>query len=91
MATAIKTYGYQHIVRWDVSNTDPDKAFEATQNGSILLYHARHKDYECLVKLIPRLLEAGFQPVTVSELFGYPPPETSDELYVFDIYKHVGK
>ena len=91
MATAIKTYGYQHIVRWDVSNTDPDKAFEATQNGSILLYHARHKDYECLVKLIPRLLEVGYQPVTVSELFGFPPPETSDELYIFDIYKHVGK
>lgn len=91
MATAIKTYGYEHIVRWDVSNTDPDKAFEATQNGSILLYHARKRDYNCLVNLIPRLLEAGFQPVTVSELFGYPPPETGDELYVFDIYKHVGK
>ena len=66
MATAIKTYGYEHIVRWDVSNTDPDKAFEATQNGSILLYHARKRDYNCLVNLIPRLLEAGFQPVTVS-------------------------
>ena len=72
-------------------STDPDKAFEATQNGSILLYHARKRDYNCLVNLIPRLLEAGFQPVTVSELFGYPPPETGDELYVFDIYKHVGK
>ena len=91
MATAIRTYGYEHIVRWDVSNTDPDKAFEATQNGSILLYHARHRDYECLVKLIPRLLEAGYQPVTVSELFGFPPPETGDELYTFDIHKHVGK
>ena len=91
MVIAIRTYGYEHIVRWDVSNTDPDKAFEATQNGSILLYHARHKDYECLVKLIPRLLEAGYQPVTVSELFGFPPPETGDELYVFDIHKHVGK
>ena len=91
MATAIKTYGYEHIVRWDVSNTDPDKAFAATQNGSILLYHARHRDYECLVNLIPRLLEAGLRPVTVSELFGYPPPETGGELYTFDIYKHVGK
>jgi len=91
MATAIKTYGYDHIVRWDVSNTDPDKAFAATQNGSILLYHARHRDYECLKKLIPMLLEAGFEPVTVSELFGFPAPEISDELYTFDIHKHVGK
>ena len=74
-----------------MSTTDPDKAFDATQNGSIRLYPARHKDYECLVNLIPRLLEAGYQPVTVSELFGFPPPETSDELYTFDIYKHVGK
>ena len=91
MVRAIRTYGYEHILRWDVSNTDADKAFAATQNGSILLYHSRHKDYVCLTELIPRLLEAGFQPVTVSELFGYPPPETSDELYTFDIHHYVGK
>ena len=91
MVRAIRTYGYEHILRWDVSNTDPNKAFEATRNGSILLYHSRHKDYVCLTELIPRLLEAGFQPVTVSELFGYPPPETSEELYTFDIHDYVGK
>lgn len=91
MVRAIRTYGYEHILRWDVSNTDPNKAFEATQNGSILLYHSRHKDYVCLTELIPRLLEAGFQPVTVSELFGFPPPETSEELYTFDIHDYVGK
>ena len=91
MVRAIRTYGYEHILRWDVSNTDPDKAFEATRNGSILLYHSRHKDYVCLTVLIPRLLEAGFQPVTVSELFGFPPPETSEELYTFDIHNYVGK
>ena len=91
MVRAIRTYGYEHILRWDVSNTDPNKAFEATRNGSILLYHSRHKDYVCLTELIPRLLEAGFQPVTVSELFGFPPPETSEELYTFDIHDYVGK
>ena len=91
MVRAIRTYGYEHILRWDVSNTDADKAFAATQNGSILLYHSRHKDYVCLTELIPRLLEAGFQPVTVSELFGYPPPETSEKLYTFDIHNYVGK
>ena len=47
MVRAIRTYGYDHIVRWDVSETDPVKAFPKVQNGSILLYHARHKDYVC--------------------------------------------
>jgi peptidoglycan/xylan/chitin deacetylase (PgdA/CDA1 family) len=91
MVRAIRTYGYDHIVRWDVSQTDPAKAIEKVQNGSILLYHARHKDYVCLETLIPMLLEAGFEPVTVSELYGFPPPETSEELYVYDIHKIIGK
>ena len=91
MVRAIRTYGYEHIVRWDVSQTDPMKAIKKVKNGSILLYHARHKDYVCLETLIPLLLEAGFEPVTVSELFGYPPPETGEELYTFDIHKIIGK
>ena len=91
MVRAIRTYGYEHILRWDVSQTDAAKAIEKVQNGSILLYHARHKDYVCLETLIPQLLEAGFEPVTVSELFGFPPPETSEELYVYDIHKILGK
>ena len=91
MVRAIRTYGYEHILRWDVSQTDAAKAITKVQNGSILLYHARHKDYVCLETLIPQLLEAGFEPVTVSELFGFPPPETSEELYVYDIHKILGK
>ena len=91
MVRAIRTYGYEHILRWDVSQTDAAKAIEKVQNGSILLYHARHKDYVCLETLIPQLLEAGFEPVTVSELFGFPPPETSEELYVYDIHEIIGK
>ena len=91
MVRAIRTYGYDHIVRWDVSQTNPQIAITDVQNGSILLYHARHKDYVCLETLIPMLLEAGFEPVTVSELFGFPPPETSDELYVYNIHEVIGK
>ena len=74
-----------------MSQTDAAKAITKVQNGSILLYHARHKDYVCLETLIPQLLEAGFEPVTVSELFGFPPPETSEELYVYDIHEIIGK
>lgn len=36
--------GVEHLVLWDVSQTDPDKAVRKVQNGSILLFHARPKD-----------------------------------------------
>ena len=90
MVRAIRTFGYDHIVRWDVSETDPVKAFPKVQNGSILLYHARHKDYVCLTELIPQLLEAGFEPVTVSELFGFEKPVPGGEPYIYDkeMYKN---
>ena len=91
MVRAIRTYGYDHIVRWDVSETDPVKAFPKVQNGSILLYHARHKDYVCLTELIPKLLEAGFEPVTVSELFGFDKPEAGGEPYIYDKEKYKNK
>lgn len=65
---AIEKAGYLHAVRWDVSQTNPDKAIRDVQNGSILLYHANPKDVRCLEKLIPALLEAGYECVTVSDL-----------------------
>ena len=81
----IKRVGYGHAILWDVSEMrSAEKAFKATKNGSILLFHARKEDYNCLAELIPMLLEAGYEPVTVSELFGYDPPETSDEVFVYD-------
>lgn len=54
------------------------------QNGSILLYHGRAKDIRCLEKLIPQLLEQGYQCVTVSQLLGLPDIVTSDEIYDYD-------
>ena len=71
---AIEAAGYVHAVRWDVSQTDPDKALRQTQNGSILLYHANKKDIRCLTQLIPSLLEKGYQCVTVSELLDLDTP-----------------
>ena len=82
---AVKRYGYDHVVRWDISETkDLNKALDKIQNGSILLFHSKKKDTLFMEKLIPELKERGFEMVTVSELFGFDPPETSDELYVFD-------
>jgi peptidoglycan/xylan/chitin deacetylase (PgdA/CDA1 family) len=90
----IREFGYDHVVLWDVdaseSDINPDLIFEQVRNGSILLFHARHKDYVCLEKLIPQLLDAGWQPVTLSELFGFDPPATGGDLYTVNLknYEH---
>ena len=77
-------WGYDHAILWDVSQTDPDIAIKKVKNGSILLYHARGKDYRCLQKLIPALKEAGFEPVTISTLLGIEgtgiQPEATEEI-----------
>ncbi len=87
----IKRYGFEHVVCWDVSENDPDKAMTKIQNGSICLFHAIAKDTKCLEKLIPALLEEGYELVTVSELFGFDPPETGGDLYVFNKADYEGK
>lgn len=66
-------HGVEKVVLWDVAETDPQKAFRDTQNGSILLYHARMGDYMCLQTLVPMLQEAGYELVTVSDLLGLEP------------------
>ena len=84
VTSALKRFGFEHIVHWEISQTDPVKAMELIQPGSILLFHANNKDTRCMETLIPQLLEQGYEIVTISELFGYPAPETSEELYVYD-------
>ena len=81
----IKRFGYSNVITWDVSQTKAKEAIKKVKNGSILLFHARERDYKCLKELIPLLLEQGYEPVTVSELFGYDLPETGGELYVYDL------
>ena len=76
-------YGVEKTVMWDVSYTDPQLAFDATQNGSILLFHTNYEDLECLKVLIPMLLEEGYELVTVSDLLGMEPLQTGGEKYVF--------
>ena len=66
--------GYAHAVRWDVDTTDAKKALKNTQNGSILLFHANAKDVRCLTKLIPNLLDKGFECLTLSTLLGLEDP-----------------
>ena len=58
-------------------------AFDATENGSILLFHTNYEDLECLKVLIPMLLEEGYELVTVSELLGMVPLQSSEGTYIF--------
>ena len=87
----VQAFGYEHSLKWDVSETNPDKAIKQVRGGSILLFHARAADYACIEALLPKLLEAGFEPVTVSTLFNYPPPEIGEDLYVYDKSLYEGK
>lgn len=80
---SIEQCGYRHVVKWDVSQTDPQKAVNAVQNGSILLYHANIQDIRCLETLIPALRERGFEFCTVSELLKLDEIATSTDLYVY--------
>lgn len=66
----IEKYGYPYIVKWSVSQIDPEKMLKKVKNGDILLYHSNKKDLDGLAKAIPILLERGFELVTVSELLG---------------------
>lgn len=76
--TRMAREGYPYLIMWNVDSTKPDTAFKATRNGSILLFHANERDVECLTELIPRLLEAGFEPVTVSALLDLPVPPLAE-------------
>lgn len=80
---SVAEVGYLAVVKWDVSETDPEKALADVQNGSILLFHARKKDAACLTVLIPQLVAEGYELVTVSELLGLPEIECSAEKYVY--------
>ncbi len=73
------TLGYPYIILWSVDELDAGEAFKQTENGSILLFHTNQKSVGCLETLIPMLLDAGFDPVTVSDLLGLlPMDEDSD-------------
>ena len=85
VTSALRRYGFEHIVHWEVSETkDMKKALEKIQSGSILLFHSKKKDTGFLEKLIPILQEQGYEMVTLSELFDLEPVETGEELYVYD-------
>lgn len=83
---AVQDVGFDHGVLWDISQTDFTKCYPQVQNGSILLFHTNPKDLNCIEQLIPKLLEDGYELVTISEMLGKEPVATSTDLYVYQDY-----
>lgn len=82
----IRATGYDHAILWDVESTDPEESYAQVKNGSILLFHARAKDIACIQSILPRLLEDGYELVTVSEMIGKEPVVPSEEPYTLVNY-----
>ena len=83
----LKAAGYHHVILWDVDTTKAEEVLKNVQNGSIVLFHARHKDYVCLEQVIPELAAQGYEMVTIRELLHLPPLEKVDELYDWNAHK----
>lgn len=83
----LKIAGYHHVILWDIDTTDPAEVLSLVQNGSIILFHARKKDYTCLETVIPALVEQGYEMVTVSSMLGLPPLEEQTELFDWREFK----
>ena len=89
----LETVGYHHVILWDVDSTDADEVKKNVQNGSIILFHARKTDWNCLQKIIPWLAEQGYEMVTVSELLNLPELEPEEEIFDWTVRKteYLGK
>jgi len=64
--------GYPYLIMWSVGLEDMQCKFTCIRGGSIILLHTNWQDVNCLQELIPWLLDAGFAPVTVSDLLNLP-------------------
>ena len=74
-----KQLGYYGIAHWSASGSaNNTKIAKALEPGAIYLFHTTDKDLEKLLKFIPWVVEQGYQLVTLNEMFGYPPNETSE-------------
>ncbi len=62
--------GYDDVILWSVSQTNPVQAMKQIQNGSICLFHSNKRDLRCLQEILPQLKAEGYEMGTVSELLG---------------------
>lgn len=72
LARAVSEAGYIHVVLWDVDSTKqtPKQILKKVKNGSIILLHSNRHDLKIMRQILPKIKEAGYEMVTVSELLG---------------------
>lgn len=65
--------GFVGVSHWSLSGT-PEMSIWTSKlkNGDVLLFHSTDADLAKLVKLIPKLVEVGYELVTLNELYGLP-------------------
>lgn len=74
----IEQLGYIGLAHWSHSaNVSNKKLAKALTPGAIILAHTKDKDADKLTKFIPWAIQQGYQLVTLNEMFGYAPNETS--------------
>jgi peptidoglycan/xylan/chitin deacetylase (PgdA/CDA1 family) len=71
--------GFQIMAHWKRSGTGMSvkKMAKLIKPGDVVLYHSTDTDLKKLKELIPRLVQQGFQLVTLNELCGLEPNATS--------------
>lgn len=64
---------YVGVSHWSLSGT-PDMSTWTSKitSGDVILFHATDNDTAKLVKLIPKLVELGYELVTLNDLYGLP-------------------
>lgn len=70
--TVLRELGYESVASWGLSGTrKAEETIRITQGGQILLFHANKKsDLAALKKVVPGLINRGFELVTINELYG---------------------
>lgn len=73
MHNMLSQMGYVGVSHWNLSGT-PDMSTWTSKlkSGDVMLFHATDNDAAKLVKLIPKLVELGYELVTLNDLYGLP-------------------
>ena len=70
--------GYYGVAHWSASGAASRETIaKHLEPGTIYLFHCTDKDRDKLLDFIPWAVSKGYQLVTLNEMFGYPPNETT--------------
>ena len=73
MHRMLQQMGFVGVSHWSVSGTPDMKTWSGSlKSGDVILFHATDADMKKLVKLIPALVDAGYELVTLNGLYNLP-------------------